>query len=103
MCHQHEVRLPNGDTRFDKISCPKEDQTPLSCLLNRVPKRHSFRAPEGTPWKEECPFCRRDANREAAEKEKLKREAAWRAERDIKNEERRKWENMQRKSDCCMC
>jgi hypothetical protein len=99
MCHQHKVLLPNGNFRFDEIACPKEAQKSFSCpLRDKIPKDDYYKAPEGTPWKERCPFCWRDANPEAAEQEKLEREIEWKTKRDLEKKERRK----KGKSECCM-
>jgi hypothetical protein len=68
-------------------------------LRDKFPKDEYYNAPEGTPWKEKCPFCWRDANPEAAEQERIEREITWKIERDMENKERRK----KGKSECSMC
>lgn len=103
MCHQHQVALPNGNVRYDEIACPKDAQKSYTCpLRDKIPKNDYYKTPEGTPWKEKCLFCWRDANPEAAEQEKLKREAIWSAERDLKNKEGRE-KSLKGKYDYCMC
>jgi hypothetical protein len=100
--HQHQVSLPNGNVRYDEIACLKEAQKSSTCpLKDKIPKDDYYKAPKGTSWKEKCLFRWRDTNPEAAEQEKLKREAIWRAERDLKNKEGRK-KSLEGKSDYCI-
>jgi hypothetical protein len=48
---------------------------PFTCpSRNKFPKDEYYKGPEGTPWKEKCPFCWRDVNPEAAVQEKLERQ-----------------------------